>query len=81
MSGCRPIKAHQHELISQRVEAAIGKATDDIVQMFTERGCTNEGLREEILDIIMRHAYYGDTLTNGEISDDALASIREFAAA
>lgn len=81
MGGCHTVKAHKHELIAQRVEAAISKAADDIVLMFTERGCVEDGLRDEILDIIMRHAYYGDKLTNGEISDDALASIREFAAA
>lgn len=81
MGGCHTVKAHKHELIARRVETAINKATDDIVLMLTERGCTDEGLRAEVLDIIMRHAYYGDKLTNGEISDDALASIREFAAA
>ena len=79
MGGCHLIKAHQHELINQRVEAAISKATDDIVEMFTERGCTDESLRAEVLGIIMRHAYYGDALTNGAISDTDLESIREFA--
>jgi len=81
MSGCRIIKAHKHELISQRVEAAINKATDDIVEMFTDRGCADEGLRGEVLDIIMKHAYYGDALTNGALTQDNLLTIREFAAA
>jgi hypothetical protein len=86
MSGCRIIRAHNHELIRQRVEDAISGAAEDIAELIRDEmhyGQPGDLLTPEfyvkIRDIIVARAYYGDSARNGQISDDDLMKIKEFA--
>jgi hypothetical protein len=81
MSGCRIIKAHNHDAIAERVQNAIEKAADDVTELYADTVINriDKGeFRRRAHEIIMARAYYGDVLANGELTEEQLKAIHEF---
>jgi hypothetical protein len=82
MSGCRIIKAHNHEAIAERVQNTISGAADDIAQLYMDATRSGMGaieFRRRAHEIIMKRAYYGDAAMNGEVTEEQLQAVHEYA--
>jgi hypothetical protein len=83
VSGCRIIQAHNHDSIAERVQKAISAAADDIAELYEaalrDGNFGVDAFRRRAHEMIMARAYYGDALVNGEITEQQLKEIHEFA--